>query len=309
VTGENSSGEVDLDRLADYVGGALDGTPDAATVAHLIATDDRWAGAHAALVAADAAVTGQLSALAARPEPMPDEVFARLTEAFAAEPPLVAQKPQLSVLTGGRHASPRRPARRRWTSVAGIAAAVAVLGGAAVVILPQLSLNTADSRSSSGAGISNAHPELATESAPAVPDSGTVRASGTDYDAAALSTLGTSARSQKEPDSTSEGGPGIKSAPSTGSNQSPRTLAGVPAPLQRLSDPTARTACLDAVVRAYQAGSVVLVDYARYQGAPALVVLLDGAYQVPDRKWVVVVGPDCGSGNAIGEQKYNAQVG
>jgi hypothetical protein len=62
-------------------------------------------------------------------------------------------------------------------------------------------------------------------------------------------------------------------------------------------------------VDAYQAGAVTMVDYARYEGAPALVVLLDDAYKVPGRKWVVVVGPDCGSNGAIGEQKYNAQVG
>jgi len=188
---------------------------------------------------------------------------------------------------------------------------VAVLGGAAVAILPQLSTNIGDSRTSSGAGATNVRPELAPDSASPVRDSGAVRASGTDYDAAALSTLGTSTPAQKEPNATAEGGgsPGIRSAPSAAPAPPSEALAGVPGPLQRLTDPAARTACLDAVVRAYQAGSVVLVDYARYQGAPALVVVLDNAHQVPGRKWVVVVGPDCGTGNAVGEQKYNAQLG
>jgi len=187
----------------------------------------------------------------------------------------------------------------------GVAAAVVVFGGAAVTVAPQVFNGAVNQRDSAGSGFSAARPELATESPRALTDQGAPRASGTDYDAATLSTLGAAA-AQKHPDTSAEGaGPGIRSAPSAPGGD----LTGVPDALRRLTEPAARTACLDAVVNAYQASTVSLIDYARYKGTPALVVVVDGAYRVADRKWVVVVGPDCGTGNAIGEQKYNAQLG
>ena len=52
-----------------------------------------------------------------------------------------------------------------------------------------------------------------------------------------------------------------------------------------------------------------VVDYARYQGAPALVVVLSGAFNVPQRRWVVVVGARCGEGGAIADELYNSPAG
>ncbi|MEV0714678.1 hypothetical protein [Asanoa sp. NPDC050611] len=87
--------EVDFDLLADYVGGALAGTPDEARVAGLVATDAVWAAEHAALVAALANTADDLFVYAASTnEPMPDEVAVRLLAALprpaAAEPAGVA---------------------------------------------------------------------------------------------------------------------------------------------------------------------------------------------------------------------------
>jgi hypothetical protein len=86
--------EVDVDLLADYVGGALDGTPDETAVAQLVTEVPAWRAAHAELVAAMAAVVGDLRAYGAAPEPMPDDIAEHLTVALADAPrPDAAQAP------------------------------------------------------------------------------------------------------------------------------------------------------------------------------------------------------------------------
>ena len=77
-------GEVDIDLLADYVGGALDGAPEHATVAALIVRDPAWRAAYDALVAGVAAVGSGLAALGATAEPMPADLAARIDAALAA---------------------------------------------------------------------------------------------------------------------------------------------------------------------------------------------------------------------------------
>jgi hypothetical protein len=81
----------------------------------------------------------------------------------------------------------------------------------------------------------------------------------------------------------------------------------VPDPLRRLAEPSALAACVSAITREY-GGQVTLVDFARFQGSPALVVLLTGAFHTPGRQWVVVVGPRCGQGGAIADEVYNTPV-
>jgi hypothetical protein len=287
---------VDFDRLADYVGGALDGTPDADTVTHLVATDDQWARAYDAMLGADAIVTNQLSGLAAMPEPMPDDVFAKLTAAFAAEPPLTGEKPHLSVLPGGRTTTAATPSRRRWSTVVGVAAAVAVIGVGGVAVLPRLLGGDTRSATSSGAGFGQERPNSAQEP-------GSTAQSDTAGNPPTLAAPTTALADPKV--ATPEGGPGIKGV---GPSAPPVAPPAVPDQLRRLSEPDGRTACVNAILAEY-GGSVALLDYARYQGSPALVVLIDGAYKVPNRKWVVVVGPNCGIGGAIADQKYSAQVG
>ncbi|GGQ45651.1 hypothetical protein [Couchioplanes azureus] len=82
MTGAEFS-EVDFDLLADYVGGALDGTPDEAVVSALIVGHPAWRRAHAELSDATAAMTAALGAWGAEPEPMPADVVARLDAALA----------------------------------------------------------------------------------------------------------------------------------------------------------------------------------------------------------------------------------
>jgi len=72
--------------------------------------------------------------------------------------------------------------------------------------------------------------------------------------------------------------------------------------LERLSAPTALTACLAAIAQSHP-GTVMVVDYARFEGAPAVVVLV----QEGSTRTVVVVGDGCGVGGA--DEKDSAVVG
>jgi hypothetical protein len=87
VTGAEFRG-VDIDLLADYIGGALSGTPDESVVATLIADDPAWQAAYESLSGGMAAVSAELGRLEA--EPMPAEVIARLDAALASpiDPPI-----------------------------------------------------------------------------------------------------------------------------------------------------------------------------------------------------------------------------
>ncbi|MFC0507213.1 hypothetical protein [Micromonospora costi] len=80
--------EVDHDLLADFVGGALDGTPEEADVARLVAEDDAWAEAYARLAPAVAAVEADLARWGEPSAEIPPAVADRITAALAALPPL-----------------------------------------------------------------------------------------------------------------------------------------------------------------------------------------------------------------------------
>ena len=91
--------EVDVDLLADYVGGALEGTPEHERVAALVATDPAWGREHELLVVALAATADDLATFAQQTaQPMPDEVLARL---LAALPESATAGPARSELATG----------------------------------------------------------------------------------------------------------------------------------------------------------------------------------------------------------------
>jgi len=77
--------------------------------------------------------------------------------------------------------------------------------------------------------------------------------------------------------------------------------------LTRHADPTARAACLGAITREY-GGQVTTVDFARFEGQPVLVTVIDGTRVAGGRHLVVVVGPDCGLGGAIADERYRGTV-
>lgn len=295
MTNEREFGPgVDLDLLADYIGGALDGTPEEAAVERLVADDPAWARAYADTSAAIEAVRVDLSALSAVHEEMPAEVVGRLEAALA--PVLPAENGNVVELA-------RRRARTRGGRWARRLAPVAVAAGVLISVALGASLlrdsasdNSATTSAgdraaapgagqpqfSSGetvppAGGSAAKPDqqegasggplMKTERAPAVP----MVTSGTNYTRDTLSSV--ASRTATE----ARSGPGASDAD-----------AETPAELRRLTDPAALDTCLDLIRRVAEEPEAALlrVDLARFEGSPAVVVVFT------DRIWVS--GPQCG---------------
>jgi hypothetical protein len=288
--------EVDLDRLADFVGGALDGTSDADEVRDLIANDAGWADAYTALMSADEAVRGHLNALGGEAPAVPDDVRQRLDAALAAAAP-----PRLRLVPSERdELAARRNRRRRWTVGLAAAAAVLVCGSVGVAVLRSApyAQNSATS-SADRAGGAAAPPKAA---APAESGGAPVYSSGRDYSPdslrslALLGGLNAAGKSPAEMQQDTGSGPGSGPGPLRAAEPS-----AIPSDLAPLNAPAAREACLSAIVAQY-GGRVVVVDYARFQGAPALVVLLDGASFAGGGRGAVVVGPRCGPGNTTDER-------
>ncbi|GAA2367948.1 hypothetical protein [Dactylosporangium salmoneum] len=285
--------EADLDRLADFVGGALDGTPEADDVRHLVTTDTAWAEAYAALVAADATMRDELHALGAQAPAVPLEVQQRLDVALMEA---VTAPPTNAPVVDLDRARQARRRRGRWIAGLAAAAAMIVCGGVGVQVIRS---SGQDNKAQSSADLPNvaAAPDSRGNSAAGGSGaSGPVISSGRDYGRGTLGDLtrggtGTAANVQG-----AEGaGPGATSGRTS--------VTGVPGPLSRLAGPAARGACLAAITREY-GGQVTLVDYAAFEGQPALVVVLDGTRVGAGKRLVVVVGPDCGIGGAIADERY-----
>lgn len=317
---------VDWDLLADHLGGALAGTPEEQRVAELIATDPHWARAATELAAALDSVTADLHAM---PAPaMPEEITARL-DAVLREPATVAAGVATAVptprpggtpaggqrdtvrATGERQRRPptRRDSRRRrprrlvrWG--AGLAAAAGVVAFAAVgsaTLLPTQSAEQADSGAMA--------PDTLDAEQPRELDSEPVLlATGTDYhpDTRVLAPPegedgGPSIQGDigEDPD-TADGGP--EAAPGPVPNPS------VPPELDRLwSDPQARAECLALVADSIAPAPVTIesIDFARFEGEPALVVWLTDA---DSARWVWVSGPGCGTPAAGLDERYHTRL-
>ncbi len=305
----NEHAEVDIDLLADYIGGALDGADEAA-VARLIADDPRWRETYDLLVPGMAEVGAGLQALGARPEPMPADVAARLDAALtapavpgASEPVLAEPEPapdghrHLHVVPGGgadRRADRRRGARRRrlrWA--APIAAAAGVL---AVAGVGRDHLLTQTDEAQSAAGSADA-PVLEARPMVSSPAAAQLLTTGRDYTEI---TLG------GEPAD-------IKLAPGGASKSSRTGIPDAPVapresidPLERLRVRAALEACLEAIAQQQGASiAVQTVDYARFEGTPALIVrfVADGV------TWAVAAGPECGATGRGADSLRSLRVG
>jgi hypothetical protein len=295
VTG-NQFSEVDLDLLADYLGGALDGTPDHATVADLIARDPAWRTAHETLAAGMTAVGDELRALGAAPEPMPAHLAVRLEEAFRTAAPAPRR---LEAIRGGAVPSAPAARRRRWRWAVPVAAAAGVLAFAGVGIdyLAGSSNTATDSSASSAGGAARAeNAPLAASGLPpvaAAPTGDQIRSTGTDYDLATLGS-GTASRVQAPPGKGATVAPGIADYSADG-------------PLARLRAPDALLSCLNAIATANGAGTITVqtVDYARFRGKPALVVRLSAA----NGNWAWASGPACGAPGADAATLASVPVG
>ncbi|MFY1635364.1 hypothetical protein ACN27F_19170 [Solwaraspora sp. WMMB335] len=344
--------EVDRDLLADYVGGALDGTLDQALVATLIEERPAWAAAYDELLDASQLVQTVLAEWGSGVESIPQDVADRLNAALAAEPltaggqapvratadsttadsavaptvdatasPLADATAGPAVVTraeparqnrpGQRPATPRsatrpgRSGRSRWQRYAAPVAVAAAAVAFAGLGLNQIFTGAAtDESSTSAGGASDGQPQA--ESARSDPPTtmmettgpqspGRVLASGTDY---RRSTIGPTVAGQSG-DFAGQSGPGEDTV-----LQEP---GPTPAGLARLARPTALTECL-AAVSAEHGGvlDVSLVDYAAFEGRPALVIAFTDTV---GRSWVWVSGPGCGEPVAGADTRYSAQVG
>ncbi len=281
---------VDLDLLADYLGGALEGTGAGQRVAGLIRTDPAWRSGHDSLVEADRAVRTDLSSLATDTPPMPTDVLFQLTAALRAADPAAdgatgSSAPVHSLAEHANRTARWRQARwRRARWVMGAAAAVVLFALAGLATASGLfrSSQSGNDRASSGQNQARAATSappggaMTPKHAPAMPPaqgSTPVTASGTDYTRTTLPDV------QHQ---TFGGAPNL--------NQQSRNQ--VPASLQRLTVPQELDRCLSSVTSSYP-GSPQLVDYARFQGEPALVVVLRSSRSGQMR--YVVAGPDCSS--------------
>ncbi|MET8281401.1 hypothetical protein [Micromonospora sp. NPDC005174] len=314
--------EVDVDLLADYLGGALDGTPQQAQVARLVAADPAWAEAYALLAPAVTQVRSDLARWAEPPPELPSDVAERIAAALAADSPTddatvsseapAAATPVTVPAQGGRRPTSPSPAesgrgvatgpgrrQRRWVRSA---APVAVAAAAVVVLglgLNHLSTDTADS----GAMDRPANAPAGIAAGGTVRTSGPALHSGTDYTPQDLGGTSSPQSPMREENGSGPGGqPGVdaegdrRPAPD-GSNQ-----------LARLTDEAALTACLTSVAAEHGSGPLVVevIDYARFQGEQALVIRFT---DTTGARWAWVSGAECGVPGSGSDSRYSARVG
>ncbi|BCY15633.1 hypothetical protein [Actinoplanes sp. L3-i22] len=288
MTGAEFHG-VDIDLLADYVGGALDGTPESERVAALIAAEPAWQDAYELLAPEMATVGALLGDLPV--EPMPADVVARLDAVLAREPlPVPAEAVPVDAVVSPADAVPqavldlaerrRKRGNNRWVRIAapiGIAAGVVGLFGYGLLSQSQDSADDAASSSKAAAGDAGGM----VAAAPAE-----TMASGNDY------TLGTLGQLVNRTTGESLAGSSQPRSQLPSEPQSETNFAGDDVRLARLRAPDALLDCLDAIAQENGGGllSVLSVDYARFTGKPALVVRFTAA----NGEWAWASGVDCG---------------
>ncbi|WP_346537503.1 hypothetical protein [Micromonospora sp. DPT] len=313
---------VDHDLLADYVGGALDGTPEETTVARLVEQDPAWAEAYAALASAVAQVRADLAGWAEPAPQMPLAVTERLTAALAGAGPTPAANSPAAAdpLTGERQQSlpaqsgrgPGRTAgagrddatgpgrrRRRWARFAApiaLAAASLAAVGLGVDHLLDTSGGTAESTAAGSRG------DAASATAP-FQVTGAPQTSGTDW---TPQTLAGGAAPTVLPRVATDG-PGL--APG-GSTEKAAEADRRPSPggLLRLAAPDALNACLTEIAAEHGRGAITveLLDYASFQGEPALVL----RFADPSgERWAWASGAECGVPGSGADTRYRARVG
>ena len=292
----------ELARLAAYPAGAPSGA-EADEVARLIRTDDRWATAHAELLAAQPAVSAALRSAAETADTMPAEIAARLDAALAdarADRPATdgGTKPshRTSPSSGSGPSSsdrssrgpasarptgagPRRvgPGRNRRSPVllriaAGVLAVVA-MGGLGTWAIRGVT-NGMTASDAAGVALSEPGIESAAESPVVAADSGTrIIASGTDYTTDTLPNLVHDGAASKPP----------------GAMDVDMNRLTIEDPLTEVATPNGLGRCLAALGSHYP-GVVTLVDFARFEGEPAVVVVVQNGATTT----VVALGPGCG---------------
>jgi hypothetical protein len=274
---------VDFELVADYVGGVLDGTPEADRVSRLVATDSHWRQAADDLSHALYGVAADLSALRDTPEPMPADLVDRFND-FLKSPAMAARpagvpRPALGERTLTRRREPRR--WLKWAVPISVAAGVAALAGG-VALRSDLPMTGPASSAEDSSVLSAGAPQ---------PFAGQVMVTGRNYGPGDLGQMDAGRTSLSS----------ATGASSLDTSQAPR-VALAPAGLDRLATPQGLNSCLEAVAQRLP-GSVTLVDYARFNDVPALIILIDSQAG----NWVLVAGADCGAADA--NELYRSHVG
>ena len=299
-------GHLDLDGLADHLAGEVDASRHLATCSGCTARLSELAGADHLVLAALRPLTDP---------PLPADVADRLSTALAAEPPLTGEPPSngesasaaplsATTATAAREAAvvtlDDRRRRRAWVpaAAAGLVLAVGGLIGYAVVTG---GLGSVDSSTVASGAADEAAESGGRAGFPTV-------ASGLDYaDAAAVT-----AALPTVLNGTADAGRFVAAPPPAAPDPAAAQLPVTPAPaastvdpLARLRDPVALADCLAAVLDpADPAEQPLALDYAAYQGRPALAVFLPDPD--PDRLSVFVVGPACSG--ADGDVQFFTRV-
>ncbi|MFG1915161.1 hypothetical protein [Micromonospora sp. NPDC048898] len=323
--------EVDDDLLADYLGGALDGTPRQEEVAELVSTDPAWAEAYALLAPALAEVRADLGRWAEPSPRMPQAIADRLGAALAdagptptaasadevssasfeadrpgdtAPPPVVpmqggaGRRPAARVPAGAGRREPTGPGRRRgWMRRGAPVAAAAFAVGALVLGLNQLSMRASDD---SGTTAMNA-PDIVAAPVP-VRTTGPALHSGTNY---TPQTFG-DAQTASSPGRATSNTPGTQ--PGVEAEEDRRPSPDGSDQLARLTTESALTTCLASVAAEHGSAplAVELIDYARFQGEQTLVIRFTDA---TGARWAWVSGPECGVPGSGSDNRYSARVG
>ncbi|GIH08971.1 hypothetical protein Rhe02_70380 [Rhizocola hellebori] len=263
--------------LADYVGGALDGTPEADRVAQLIASSPQWRSAADELTAALRAVSDDLGVLREAPEIMPPDLVTRFDELLAS-PAMAptAARPAMDPLAARRPTRSTKQAKRLRKWAVPVAMLSVVFGFLAFANLfpPTATRNESPLSARDEAGAA----EMTDAKALPVP---TVT-SGKHHN---RSSLGGSTRmtSESVPPATTSKTDSASPSPGMGIN------GGIPPELMRLTDPVALQRCLDAIATVLP-GIATLIDYAYFETQPALVISITSI----GGKWTFVAGPGCG---------------
>ncbi|MET7671420.1 hypothetical protein [Micromonospora luteifusca] len=331
--------EVDDDLLADYLGGALDGTPQQEEVTQLVSTDPAWAEAYALLAPALTEVRADLARWAEPSPEMPQATADRLFAALAAAgpmpkdastdedtdapevdrhgddatPPVVpvqggaGRRPAVPTPAGSGRWAPTGPGRRRrgWVRRGAPVAAAAIAVVAVALGLNQLSMNAADT-----AGSALNHPASAPEAAAAAGaarTTGPALRSGTDYTPQTLGDAqGADAQSRPAPSRATGSTPGTQ--PGVNAEEDRRPSPDGRDQLARLTAEAALTTCLAEVAAEHGSAPLVVevIDYARFQGEQALVIRFTDA---TGARWAWVSGPECGVPGSGSDNRYSARVG
>ncbi|GAA0476685.1 hypothetical protein Aca07nite_88300 [Actinoplanes capillaceus] len=291
--------EAEADMLADFIGGALEGTPEASTVAELIATDDCWRQAYLEMGRSVQEVVRQLERLHAS-EPMPNEIAKRIHSVLegAREP---NDSDQLWAVAMWQRVSARlalsvRRIRHRRLALAGAASMfAAILSFGIYAIDPKQAGNTGAEVGASGSRA---------DSAPNF--SGRVTFSGTDYSAHSLAQR---AKEFSEPPSSPEENKDQSASTMADSGSSLRSGSDpLPASLRRFEDHSALESCLDEIRKSLSDASITIhaVELSRFQGAPAVVVFMTDQSGM-QTFWVS--GAECGTSVGGDAKIYSGSTG